>query len=89
LLPTIAVSVCLSRGSTHPHGAKTVERIKILFEVNTLGGPWNIVLGGGPDPPQRGGGEVGENLFNCGPTTYLKNVRKQTLEILRGVGWGP
>jgi len=34
----------------------TAERIKMLIQVNTLGGPWNIVLDGGPDPPQRGGG---------------------------------
>jgi len=30
-------SVCLSRGSTRLHCAKTAERIKILFGVNTLG----------------------------------------------------
>jgi len=28
-----------------------VEQIKMLFGVNTPGGPWNIVLDGGPDPP--------------------------------------
>jgi len=32
------------------------EQIKILFGVNTPGGPWNIVLDVGPDPPQRGEG---------------------------------
>jgi len=30
------------------------EQIKMLFGVNTLGGPWNVVLDGGPDPPQQG-----------------------------------
>jgi len=41
LLPMCAVSVrqsvCLSRGSTRLHCAKTAKRIKILFEVDTLG----------------------------------------------------
>jgi len=32
-------SVCLSRGSTRLHCVKTAEQIKILFGVNTLGGP--------------------------------------------------
>jgi len=33
------------------------EQIKMLFEVNTTGdgGPWNIALDMGPDPPQREG----------------------------------
>jgi len=26
------------------------EQIKMLFDVNTPGGPWNIVLDVGPDP---------------------------------------
>jgi len=38
--------VCLSHGSTW-----------LLFEVNNLGGPRNIVLDRGPDPPQRGQGD--------------------------------
>jgi len=29
------------------------EQIKMLFGVNTPGGPWNIVLDVGPDPTQR------------------------------------
>jgi len=56
---SVRQSVCLSRGSTRLYCAKTAQRIKILFGVNTLGGPRNIMLDGGPDPPQRGGG-VGE-----------------------------
>jgi len=33
------------------------KQIKILFRVNTFGGPKNIVLDGGPDPPTaRGAG---------------------------------
>jgi len=60
LLQTIAVSVCqsvcLSRGTTRFHRAKTAEQIKILFAVNTPWGPRNIVLDGRPDPPQRADG---------------------------------
>jgi len=57
LLPMIAVSVCLSvclsRGTTRLHCAITTERIKMLLRVNNLGGPRDIVLHGGPDPPHR------------------------------------
>jgi len=53
-------SVCLSHGSTRLHCAKTAQWIKMLFERNTLGDPWNIVLHGGPDLPQRGRGGVGK-----------------------------
>jgi len=47
----IPVYVCLSRGSTRFHCAQTAEQIKILFGVNTPGGPRNIVLDEGLDPP--------------------------------------
>jgi len=53
---SVSLSVHLSRGSTRLHCAKTVERIKILFGMNISGGLWNIVLDGGPDPPQTGRG---------------------------------
>jgi len=36
-----------------------VEQINILFGVNTLGGPWNIVLHRDPELLQRGGGKGG------------------------------
>jgi len=50
----VCLSIFLSRGSTVLHCAKAAERIKILFGVNSPAGPWNSVLGGGPDPlPQR------------------------------------
>jgi len=49
--------VSLSHGLTGIHCAKTAEQIKILFGVNTLGGPMNIVLDEGFDPRRvRGGG---------------------------------
>jgi len=38
---------------TDDRGFWTAEWIKVPFGVNTPGGPWNIVLDGGPDPPQR------------------------------------
>jgi len=44
----VCPSVCLA---TQLHCAKTAERIYGLFVVNTRG---NIVVDGGPDPPQRG-----------------------------------
>jgi len=51
----IAVSVCLSRGSTRLHRAETVKWIKMPFGVNTHGGPLNIVLDGGSDLSHREG----------------------------------
>jgi len=46
--PGVCLLVCLSEssGSTQLHCAKTAERIKMVFAVNTLGGPRNIVLVG-------------------------------------------
>jgi len=44
-------SVCLSRGSTRLHCAKTAEQIKMLFGVNSLGSQENIVLERSPDLP--------------------------------------
>jgi len=56
-------SVCPSFGSSRLHCAKVAEQIKMLFGVNTPGDPWNIVLGVGPDPPQR---EVEGPVLNLG-----------------------
>jgi len=56
------LSVPLSHGLTRLYCAKTAERIEILFGLNTLGGLRSIVLDGSPDPPQRGGGELGKIL---------------------------
>jgi len=75
----VCPSVSLSRSSTRLCCTKTSERIKILFVVNTVGGPRNIVLDGNHDPPQRGERKVGEIFSLCGPTTYLKNwLRPET-----------
>jgi len=52
----VCPSVCLSRGSTRLHCAKTAERIKILLGVNTPAGPRNM-LDGGPDPSTARGGD--------------------------------
>jgi len=54
LLPMICPSVRRSCGSTRLHCGKMAERIKMLFGVKSPGGPRNIVLDVGPDPPQRG-----------------------------------
>jgi len=40
--------VCMSRVSTRLHCTKAVERIMMLFGMSGPGGPWNIVLDGGP-----------------------------------------
>jgi len=36
------------------------EQFKMLFGVNTPGGPWSIVLDADPDPPQTGRGTACE-----------------------------
>jgi len=51
----VCLSLCPSSASTPLRCAKTAERIRMLFVVNILGGPRNILLDGGRDPPQRGG----------------------------------
>jgi len=56
LLQMCAVSVCLSRGPTRLHFAKTAKRIKMLFGMNTLWGPRDIVLYGVLIPHREGGG---------------------------------
>jgi len=48
--------ICPTRGSSRLRCAKTAELIKMLFGVNTLGGPRDIVLHGGPDHPTYRGG---------------------------------
>jgi len=48
-------SVCLSYGSTRLRCAKAAETTKMAFGVNNPGGPRNIVLHGGPDPPTARG----------------------------------
>jgi len=48
--------VCLSRSLSRLHCAKMAKQIKMLFGVNTPGGPWSIVLNvGGHDPLYREG----------------------------------
>jgi len=42
----VCPSVCLSRGSTRLHSAKTAELIKMLLGVNTPGGRRNVLLEG-------------------------------------------
>jgi len=57
-------SVCLLRGFTGLWCAKTAERIKVLFGVQTLGGSRNIVFDGGHESPTaRGGGSAFDAAF--------------------------
>jgi len=68
-------SVCLSCSSSRLRCAKTAERIKMLFGVNTPGGPWNIVSDGGADPStfdicQR---EEGDIIFEFSSRLCLGN----------------
>jgi len=53
------------------------ERIKMLFRVNTFGGPWNIVLDVDFDPPIERREKLGENL----PIKYLRNGLKFCVDI--------
>jgi len=55
---TDVCSISPSRGSSRCHCAKMAEQIKTLFGVNTPGGPWNIMLDVGPDPPTDSGRRV-------------------------------
>jgi len=58
----------------------------MLFGVNTLGGPWNIVLYGGPDSPEKGGRGVGGILPIMDPLqAWLKLNLKFCVHI---DGWG-
>jgi len=67
----VCQSVCLSRSSTGNHCAKTAEQMKMLFGVNTLGGPRNIVLDGGPDPPTARGRVIRYSLCHI----HVENKR--------------
>jgi len=85
--PPVSLSVCLSRGSTRLHCAKTAEQIKILFVVNTLGGPRNIALDGAPDPPRREGDSMqpSPNYFGHLLLTKYNTGRDFELPYLRNI----
>jgi len=68
--------VCLSRGSTRLHCAKAAELMKILFGVNILRGPRNIVLDRGADPLTARG--RGQNVVNFGPTISQATLMLKT-----------
>jgi len=72
-----AIVVCLSCDLNWLHCAKTAERIQILFGLNSLGGPRNIVLDGNPDPPQRGGGEV-EHIWPIVDPQHVSGMAEHT-----------
>jgi len=53
---------CMQCSSTWLHCAKMAKQIKMLFGVNTPGGPWDIVFHGGLIPTDR----EGDLLLNFG-----------------------
>lgn len=57
-MPTIVISdpVAWYKSVTCLFSAKVAEHIEILFEVETLADPRNIILDGGPDPLLEGEG---------------------------------
>jgi len=77
---SVSQSVSLSRGLTPFHCAKTVERIRILFKVNTLRGPRNIVLDRSPDP-QRGRKSWGKFRPLWTPYTSQEWLKVETLNF--------
>jgi len=66
----VCLSVCLSCGSSRLHCAKMTEQIKMLFGVNTPGGPWSA----GPDSPQRGG----SSFKFCDPLLSPERLKLET-----------
>jgi len=67
---------------------KMTDQIKMLFGVNTPGGPWNIVLDVDPDPPsERGRGPTFKfpdfrhisGMTEARDLTFCVHIR----------GWGP
>jgi len=81
----VCPSVRLSCGATLLHCAKKAEQIKMLFGVNTSGGPWNTVLHGGPDPPQTGGGRP---TFKCwDPPCIHKTAEARDLKFCVNIDW--
>jgi len=91
----IEVSVCLSDclSVTQLNSAslskKTAERIKMLLAVNTLGGPRDIVLHGGPDTSTNRGKET--YFYILGPPAPISPERlKIDLKFCVHIeGWGP
>jgi len=58
--------------------------------VNTAGGPWNIVLDGGPDPPQRVGSRLGIILPIMDLLHILGTGEARDLKFCMHIeGWGP
>jgi len=52
---TVPVAWCVSQSVMCLHPVKTAEQIEVLFWLETFGGPRNIVLDGGPNPPTVSG----------------------------------
>jgi len=70
------LSVSLSRSSSQLNCAKMAEQNKILFGMNIPGGPWNMVLDRGPDPPTDRG--RGRTFKFWDPLISPQRLKKQT-----------
>jgi len=80
---------CLSVTRLNSASHKTAEQIEILFGGNTFGGPGNIVLDRGSDPPTEGG--IKKNFAHCRPPTLhvLRMAEGRHLKFcMRIKGWG-
>jgi len=85
---SVCLSVCLSCGSSWLHCAKMAEQIKMVFGVNTLGDPRNIVLDVGLGLPQRG--EAGPTFKFWDPPRMSGTADGRDLKFCVYIeGWGP
>jgi len=83
LLPMWAVSVrqSVSLSVTRLNSASLCKQIKMLFSVNILGGPWNIVLHGGSDPHREVEGEMVKFLPIVDPLHISKTAEARDLKF--------
>jgi len=64
------------------------EQIKMMFGLNTHGGPWNIVLDVGADPPHREGKGPCFKFRDLPP--IFETAEARDLEFCGHIeGWGP
>jgi len=62
----------------------------MMFGLKTLGGPRDIVLEGGPDPPQRRGGRLGKISPIMDPLHISQTAKARDLKFGMPIkGWGP
>jgi len=78
---SVSLFVCLSRGSTRLHYAKTAERIKMLFGVNTLGAHGTLWSWSGVLIPHRQG--RGTYFWILGPPCISGTAEARDLTYTR------